>query len=74
MTMQTNRQLSIGGFYFLYFLFLLHVCTAFFTIIGAFNNELDDNEGWEKSFYLKNFKFYSIFSNYSIINGFNSCC
>jgi hypothetical protein len=53
--MQTNRQLSIGGFYFLYFLFLLHVCTAFFTIIGAFNNELDDNEGWEKTFLFEKF-------------------
>jgi hypothetical protein len=42
---QINRQSSIGGFYFLYFLFLLHICTAFLTIINAFNHDLNDKEG-----------------------------
>ncbi|CAF4170376.1 unnamed protein product [Rotaria sp. Silwood2] len=41
---QTNRQSLFGGFYFLYFLFILHICTAFLTIISGLNNNLKDNE------------------------------
>lgn len=39
---QMNRQSSIGGCYFLYFLFLLHICTAFLTIIRAFNHDKEE--------------------------------
>ena len=48
MTSQTDRQISFLGFYFLYFLFFLHVCTAFLTIISAFNNDWNENEGWNQ--------------------------
>jgi hypothetical protein len=49
-TIQTTRQPSIGGYYFLHFLFVLHICTAFLTIINAFNNDLNDNEGLNRCF------------------------
>ena len=41
--LRTNRQSSNNAFYFLQILFLLHVCTAFLTIVNALNN--NDNEG-----------------------------
>lgn len=41
--LRTNRQSSTNAFYFLQILFLLHVCTAFLTIVNALNN--NDNEG-----------------------------
>lgn len=40
---RTNRQSSTNVFYFLHILFLLHICTAFLTIVNALNN--NDNEG-----------------------------
>jgi hypothetical protein len=51
---QTNRQSSISGLYFLYILFLLHICTTFLTIIHAFNPDLNDREGLNKFFNILN--------------------
>ncbi|CAF1175327.1 unnamed protein product [Rotaria sp. Silwood1] len=41
---RANRQPSCDGLYFLYFFFILHICTAFLTIISALNSDLKDNE------------------------------
>jgi hypothetical protein len=41
-SIQINRQPSMGGFYFLYFLFFLNICTAYLPIMSAFNH---DKEG-----------------------------
>lgn len=42
---QINRQSLDDVFYFVYFLFLLHICTAFLTIINGVNNNSNENEG-----------------------------
>ena len=53
---QTNRLPSMGGcYYFLHVLFLLHICTAFLTIITAFNNNLNDNEGLNRFYEIEFF-------------------
>ncbi|CAF3551098.1 unnamed protein product [Rotaria sordida] len=41
---RTNRQSSNHFLYFLHSLFLLHICTAFFTIVNALNNH--ENEAF----------------------------
>ena len=62
--LRTNRQSSTNVFYFLHILFLLHICTAFLTIVNALNN--NDNEGLDnkkkemKIFFLSIFYFLAI--------------
>ncbi|CAF3323967.1 unnamed protein product [Rotaria sp. Silwood1] len=43
-TIRTNRQSSNNFLYFLHSLFLLHICTAFLTIVNALNNH--ENEAF----------------------------